>query len=383
MARIGKLLLPLIVVAALVVLFLQQRPFAGLTAGVPPAEDLSFESVRLDAQGIHALVRASGSGPVTVAQLQVDGAYWQFTQDPPGPIPRLGQVRIDIPYPWVEGEAHVVNLLTEAGAGFSHEIAVAVGTERMGGRGFAQLVGVGLFVGFIPILVGYGFMPALRSFGEAGMRFALAVTVALLAFLLIDTGTEALELAAEANAALNAGPLVWIVAVFTCLGLLAIGRSRGAAPTGAALAFFIALGIGVHNLGEGIAIGASAAIGEVALASFLALGFFLHNLTEGIAIAAPVARDRPRWGLLFLLALIAGGPAALGTVAGVYAYTPFRAALALAIGAGAIAQVLFEVGRLFLTPGREGAPAWRSSAAVAGFTAGFAAMYVTSILNSG
>ncbi|MCU9849184.1 metal transporter [Defluviimonas sp. WL0024] len=376
------LILPFTVVALLVAGFLTLRPFSNLTAGVPPIEDLTFESVRLDETGIHALVRAAGSEPVVIAQVQVDGAFWRFTQTPAGPVPRLGQVALDIPYPWVDGEAHLVTLLTRAGAAFEHEIAVAVSTAPLAGPGVLSLIGVGLFVGFVPVLVGYGFVPALRAFGGAGLDFALALTLALLAFLLIDTWSEASELAAEAPAALNPVPAIWTAALLTCLGLLALGRRSGRAPEGIELAFFIALGIGVHNLGEGIAIGASVAVGEVALASFLVLGFFVHNVSEGIAIAAPVAGRTWRWPLLLGLALLAGGPAAIGTLAGVFAFTPFRAALALAVGAGAIAQVMFEIARLMLKPAAAatGERGWRAPAALYGFGAGLAVMYLTSIL---
>lgn len=380
MAGRWTLLLPILAIAVLVAGFLALRPFASLTASVPPTEDLTFESVRLDKDGIHAMVRAAGSEPVVLAQLQVDGAYWRFTQTPPGPIPRLGVVTLDIPYPWVEGEAHAITLLTQAGAAFEHEVAVAVSSAPLAGPGALQLVAIGLFVGFIPILVGYGFMPGLRAFGAAGLDFALALTLALLAFLLVDTWSEAMELAADAPTALSPVPAIWTVALLTGLGLLVLGRRSGAAPTGGELAFFIALGIGVHNLGEGIAIGASMAVGEVALASFLALGFFLHNVSEGIAIAAPVAGARRRWPLLLALAVVAGGPAAFGTLAGVFAYTPFRAAIALAIGAGAIAQVIVEVARLLLLSGQGAGRGWRGPAAAAGFVAGLGAMYLTSVL---
>jgi zinc transporter, ZIP family len=135
MAGRWTLILPLAVIAALVAAFLALRPFSGLTEAVPPVEDLVFESVRLDDAGIHATLRAAGSEPVRLAQVQVDGAYWQFTQTPPGPIPRLGRVTLDIPYPWIAGEGHHIVLLTAAGAAFDHEIAVAVNTAPLTGPG--------------------------------------------------------------------------------------------------------------------------------------------------------------------------------------------------------------------------------------------------------
>lgn len=377
------LLIPLLAAALLVVLFVAARPFSDLTRDVPPVEDLAFEAVTLDVDGIHMTLRAAGSEPVRIVQVHVDGAFRAFSLSPPGPVERLARVRLDIPYPWVSGETHAITVLTATGVTFDHEIAVALPTAPLDGGGVLQLVLIGLFVGFVPILVGYGFMPGIRSFGPAGLDFALALTLGLLLFLLIDTAGEALEFAEEASGALNASLGVWTVALLTCLLLLAIGRRDGAAPRGPALAFFIAFGIGVHNLGEGIAIGASIAVGEVALASFLVMGFFLHNLSEGIAIAAPLDRLRRNWVRLLLLAVLAGAPASLGTVTGVFAFTPFRAALAFAIGAGAILQVLVEIVALMARRG-SGETARLSAAPVyGGFSVGLIVMYATSILTSG
>jgi len=383
MAARWSMLIPGLLVVALVAMFLTMRPFSGLTTEVPPVEDLTFESVTLDEAGIQATLRASGSEPVRIAQVQIDGAYRQFALSSGNGVERLNRVRLDIPYPWVAGEAHTITVVTASGLTFEHVIEVALAGTPLSAAGALQLVMIGLFVGFVPILVGYGFMPGLRSFGSAGLDFALALTMALLLFLLLDTWGEAMEFAGRASGALNATLAVWIVAILTCLLLLSIGRRGGVAPRGAALAFFIALGIGIHNLGEGIAIGASIAVGEVALASFLVMGFFLHNLSEGVAIAAPLKSGRGRLMALFLLALLAGAPASLGTLAGAFAFTPFRAALAFAIGAGAIVQVLIEVGGLLMRREDGAAPRFRSAPAVGGFSAGMVVMYTTSLLISG
>ena len=109
----------------------------------------------------------------------------------------------------------------------------------------------------------------------------------MLVFLLVDTLEGAIEAAAAAAAAFQGTAMVLFVTGTVCLGLIAFGRKQGS-PSGLALATYIAFGIGLHNLGEGLAIGASFSAGEVALASFLVLGFAIHNVTEGIAIAAPI-----------------------------------------------------------------------------------------------
>lgn len=376
-------IIPLILVAALVAAFLIVRPFDYLAKGAPPVEELTVESIRLDDTGFHATLRAAGSEPVTIAQVQVDGAYVQFTQRPSGPIDYLDSARLHIAYPWVTGEAHHLTFLTKAGATFDHSIDVVVETPGAGPADFVGLALVGLFVGLIPIMIGYAFYPALTSFGENGRDFAMALTVGLLAFLLIDTLGEGLEVAETVASGLKATLLVWLSAILTTLILLAIGRRRGRPPEGKALAMFIAVGIGIHNLGEGLAIGASLSVGEVALASFLVLGFAIHNVTEGIAISAPIRREDVSLSTLIWLALIGGGPAVVGTLSGGFSLSPFWTALAFGVGAGAILQVIIEVGGVFLRRRKDLPVPWYSAASLSGFVAGIFIMYLTAFVVHG
>jgi ZIP family zinc transporter len=169
-----------------------------------------------------------------------------------------------------------------------------------------------------------------------------------------------------------------MVALLSFLGLLAVGRRHGA-PRGLALAADLALGIGLHNLGEGLAVGAAFAAGAASLGAFLILGFTLHNVTEGIAIAAPILKERPPLSVFIGLTLLAGAPAILGMWLGSLALTPHWAALALAVGAGAILQVLVEVG-VFLARGPAGANKALTLPVLAGVVVGVAAMYVTGAL---
>ena len=163
---------------------------------------------------------------------------------------------------------------------------------------------------------------------------------------------------------------------------MVVGRRGGRTPEGVALATFIALGIGLHNLGEGLAIGASFATGAAALASFLVVGFTLHNLTEGIGIAAPLLEARPKLRVFAALAALAGLPAVLGTWAGAYAFAPHWAALCFGIGAGAILQVIVEVGAYLNRIARRAEGTALSGTAFAGFAAGLAVMYLTAMLVS-
>ena len=379
----ATILFPLILIGGLVALFLVAQPFDYLSKGAPPAESLTIENIRLDGTGIHATVRAAGSEPMQVAQIQVDGAYRAFTQMPAGRISYLDTVRLDIPYPWVTGETHHLLFVTSSGATFEHSIDVAVSTPGTTFRDLAGLALIGLFVGIVPILIGYAFYPSLQSFGERGRDFAMALTIGLLAFLLIDTIAEGLEVAETVADGLKADLIVWLSALISCLFLLAVGRRGGRPPEGIALAYFIAIGIGVHNLGEGLAIGASFAVGEIALASFLVLGFALHNVTEGIAISTPIRREALSPAILLWLAVIAGGPAILGTMTGALAISPFWTALAFGIGAGAILQVVIEVSGMFLKKRDDGTVPWYSASSLSGFASGIAIMYVTAFVIHG
>ncbi len=375
------IVVPLALVALLAAGLLWLKPLDGLTAGTPPAEDMAIERVMLDDQGIHVWLRATGSEPVSLAQVQVDGAYWTFKQNPPGPIGQLSSVRLDIDYPWVDGDAHALTFVTGAGATFDHEIGVARATPKAGGN-FWSLVLLGLIVGPIPVGIGLMFRPAIRSAGQAAIQFLLGLTIGLLAFLLIDTVKEGLEAAENAIGGLGASSLFWAAAGLSLLGLMAIGRREGKPPEGLRLALFIAIGIGLHNLGEGLAIGAALTAGEVALASYLVMGFALHNVTEGVGIAVPLGAAAIGLPALAGLAAVAGVPAILGTLMGVSAYAPHLAALAFGIGAGAIAQVIIELS-LQLSGRLGGANGLLARGSVAGITAGVAVMYVTSLVIQG
>ena len=124
-----------------------------------------------------------------------------------------------------------------------------------------------------------------------------------------------------------------------------IEKGKDEAAKRLSLAFMIAVGIGIHNLGEGLAIGAAYNIGEVSLGTFLVVGFIIQNITEGLGIIAPVLRDRPGIRSLVLMGIIGGAPAILGAWIGGYAPSPTLAVLFLAIGAGAIFQVVYEIAK--------------------------------------
>jgi zinc transporter, ZIP family len=375
----------LVPVALLVLLagaFLVLRPLDHLTSNVPLIETLVVERTALGPDGVSVWVRAGGSAPLSIAQVQVDGAYWAFEQTPPGPLARLESARIDIPYPWVEGETHHLLFVTSTGVSFEHTIDVALPTPALSAEHLVLYGAVGLLVGMVPVAVGMMFYPVMRGAGRRALEFVLALTVGLLVFLLVDTLEEGLEVAADAASSLQATVVVWLAALVTFAALFVIGRHGGRAPAGVALASFIALGIGLHNFGEGLVIGASFATGAAALASFLVVGFTLHNVTEGIGIAAPLVEARPPLRVFAGLAALAGLPAVFGTWAGAFAFSPHWAALCFGIGAGAILQVVVEVAAYLHRQASSAGASALSGTTLAGFAGGLLVMYATAILVS-
>jgi len=375
---IVAVLLPIAILALAAWWLISADPLRLFSNSAPPLESLTFERIVLDDAGIHLKVRATGSEPMVIAQVQVDDAYWIFGQTPPGPMPRLSAAWIDLAYPWREGDAHKVVLVTGVGATFTHEIEVAVPTPKGVAGGIRAQVLLGGFVGVLPVALGLLFFPVLRRLAPPGLRFVLSLTLGMLVFLLVDVFEGALEFARDAAFVFQGPVMVISVAFITALGLMALGRRRGAPPSPLALAGFIALGIGLHNLGEGLAIGAAIAAGAGALGAFLVLGFTIHNVTEGIAIAAPMVRTKPRVVIFVSLAVLAGSPAILGIWLGSQAIAPQWGALALSIGAGAIIQVLYEVGRL-VSRDRKSLAENLDRALLAGLFLGLAFMYVTGL----
>ncbi|MGH2372096.1 MAG: ZIP family metal transporter [bacterium] len=376
-------LIPLALLAIFIALFLARGPLGVFQAAFPPVEELTIDRVTLNAEPRQITVAVTNGGPepVTVAQVIVDEAYWHHEITPDRTIPRLRGATITIPYPWVEGEPHKIVLLTSTGLTIEHEIAVAVETPRPDARYLLTFTLLGVYVGVIPVFIGLLWFPFLRRIGRRWLNFFLSLTGGLLVFLGADTLSEALEVRALVPGAFQGTALVTIGVVGTFLGLTVLvrrtTREKGEGPEARlVLAYLIALGIGLHNLGEGLAIGAAYALGEVALGTFLVLGFMLHNTTEGLGIVAPVATDRPSLWQLVLLGIIAGAPTIPGAWIGGFVYSPIFATVFLAIGAGAIFQVVYELARLTV---RQAGDELITATNLAGFLAGLLIMYVTGL----
>jgi ZIP family zinc transporter len=374
-------LFPLALLVGLVFLFISLDPLSFFTGSFPPIEELTIQRVLFPERNqIQVSVVNGGPDPITIAQVLVDDAYWQFEIAPGNTLGRLEEATIQLNYPWVDGEPLPITLMTSIGTTFTHEVEVAVESPQSSGISFLNYGLLGIYVGVIPVMLGMLWYPFMRRIDRRWLTAILALTVGLLLFLFVDTVLEALEMAAELPGVFQGVSLVLFGTLFSLGVLMAIGQRRGdRSPL--AVATLIALGIGLHNLGEGLAIGAAFASGAAALGSFLVIGFTLHNITEGIGIAAPMVRgDSPRLRVFAGLALLAGAPAMLGTWIGGYAFSPFLAVLFLSIGAGAILQVIWEVSKMLLRDAQRQERPAVSWVNFAGITAGILIMYLTAFL---
>jgi zinc transporter ZupT len=326
-----------------------------------------------------------GPDPVTVAQVIVDEAYWDFSMEPDQTLDRLESAVIYVNYPWVENEAHEIVLLTSSGATFSAEVELAVETPEPQSDQVLAYALVGFYVGVIPVGLGLLWFPAMRRFGAKARGFILSLTVGLLLFLLVDTFLELVELAGGLPEVYQGLPLGLFLALLTWLTIILIGNRDKAAGEDPAsqrkfVALLISVGIGFHNLGEGLVVGAAFALGEAALGSALVVGFILHNITEGVGIAAPVSKDRPAFKWFLGMLLIAGAPAILGALIGGFAYSPLLAVAFFGIGLGAIWQVIVEVGRILQNDAEGEGTSLVNWANVLGLLVGFGVMYLTAFL---
>ncbi len=359
-----------------------------LDLGVPLPE-ITMEKVDFVDSEILVTVRNTGPIPVEVVMADINDRIQPAAIEPDRFLERYETALVRIPFAWNEAEPYRIGLTIEDGTRFEKEIEAAAPALEPS----LELVGffalIGTYVGIIPVMIGLLWLPFIKRISKNKYHFFLALTEGLLLFLGIDSIEEALEVSEENLAgSFNGALLVATVVVLSFLGLYYTGEklvkraesSRITKPV--AIALMISIGIGLHNFGEGLAIGAAVGIGSIAFSTFLIVGFALHNTTEGIAIAAPMSRGKglvgkALVGKLVALGLIAGSPAIFGAWVGGFVYSPFTSVIFLAVGAGAIFQVIITILRWIREEGDKNL----SSAAVAsGFAMGMLIMYLTSIL---
>jgi ZIP family zinc transporter len=416
-------LVPLVVLAAMVAfIFGPGQQFLG--AGTPLPE-ISIERIEFQEGGkIIAFIRNTGPIDVTVAQADVNDRIQQAAIEPSKELPRLAEAKVIIPFPWNKGEAYEIGVTSSDGTRFSKGVdaAAPAPTPDIEQAGFFALIGT--YVGIIPVLAGLLWLPFIKRLSLRKYRFFLSLTAGLLVFLGIDALVEGSGIAAESVAGVfNGQILIALVTILSFLALMYASAKLGERSKGrkeeeevdklssydsihasqakrtldqqqqqqqqhhlvvkpVAMAMMISIGIGLHNFGEGLAIGASVVLGQIALSTFLIVGFMIHNTTEGFAIVSPLAKTRVRGMVvkLIIMGLIAGVPTIFGTWIGGFIYSPIAAIIFLSIGAGAIFQVVFLIYQGMARAQDDGGKIMSDASIIAGFAAGMLIMYVTGLM---
>jgi len=345
--------------------------------------DISIEKIEFVDSEIIATVRNTGPIPVDIVMADINDRIYPAAIEPDKHLERFQSAIVRIPFEWNEGEPYAVGLTVDDGTRFEKRVDAAAPSIQPTVEMIAYFAVIGTYVGIIPVLIGLLWFPFIAKLSRNKYKFFLALTVGLLLFLGISATEEAIKISAEnLSDVFNGVLLVVTVATVSFLALNYAGEklkeragaSKLAGPI--AIALMIAIGIGLHNFGEGLAIGAAIVLGEAALGAFLIVGFAIHNTTEGFAIAAPMARTKLMIGRLAAMGMIAGVPAIFGAWVGGFVYSPFAAVIFLAIGAGAIFQVIVLIMKWIQN--EEGKLS--NSSVLAGIAVGMMIMYVTSIL---
>jgi zinc transporter ZupT len=357
---------------------------AGLIGSNPPQPDeFDVRRVEFKPGEIRVKVTNPQQDDLTIASVTVDDAIVPFSLDGPQTLGRLRSSTIVIPYYWTPQDPISIGVTSSSGIETVKEIAAAVETPGVSGGSFLGYGIIGFLVGVLPVALGLLWLPSLRRVEQRWLTAFMALTAGLLSFLGVEALFEAFELQGALPGAFG-GPGLVLLGLATSFLTMTFISGRFSANAngvlgGVALATLVAIGIGLHNFGEGLAIGTSFAFGQLTLGSFLIVGFMIHNVTEGLGIAAPAADGGATLSLprLVTLALIAGGPAILGAWTGGFIANDVLAVLFFGAAAGAAFEVVAEVVRYV---GRRDSADLRSGYAVGGFLAGIAIMYVTGLL---
>ena len=351
----------------------------------PPADEFDIRRVELKPGEVRVRVTNPQHEDLTIASVTVDDAIVPFDVDGDTTLGRLASSTIVVPYDWVEDEPLAVGVTSSTGIETVEEVPAAVETPGPSAKRALGYAAIGLLVGVVPIVLGLLWLPSLRRAAPKWLAAFMALTAGLLTFLAVEALSEALELQAGLPGPLGGAGIVLLGVAASWLSLTALSHSLSRRDGGSgvlgglALATLVAVGIGVHNLGEGLAIGTSFALGELALGTFFIVGFMIHNVTEGLGIAAPIAEGTRVASItrLGVLAVVAGAPAIVGAWLGGFVTSDVLGVLFFAAAAGAAFQVVTEVGR-YVARKAPGGPT--SPHVLGGFLAGIAVMWVTGLL---
>jgi zinc transporter, ZIP family len=424
-------LIPIVVLAGMIVFLFGPGQSFLLNSGNSLPE-ITIERIQFQDGKIVALLRNTGPMAVTVAQADVNDRIQPAAIEPSKNLSRLAVAKVIIPFSWNRGEPYEVGITTSDGVRFKKTVEAAALAPTANAEQISFFTIIGIYVGIIPVLIGLLWFPFIKRLSRSKYIFFLSLTAGLLVFLGIDAIVEGNKIAAENVAGVfNGQMLIAMVTIVSFLALLYVSGklveranamekkeeeksettlieqqqpSSVSSYSASAkqqqfskpfmIALMISIGIGLHNLGEGLAIGAAVLLGKVALSTFLIVGFTLHNTTEGLAIVAPMARSANKVIIrkLIGMGLIAGAPAIAGAWIGGFLYSPIAAIIFLSIGAGAIFQVVFSIiswiadninirgGSMQVEERRK--KTWLNTSLIAGFIVGMVIMYITSLMVS-
>jgi ZIP family zinc transporter len=381
-------LVPIILLVGVVSLFASVGgSFVDLVgSNPPPADEFDVRRVEFKPGEIRVHVRNPQPDDLTIALVTVDDAIVPFEVEGSATLGRLASREIVVPFDWVPDDPYLIGVTSSSGIQTVEEVPAAVETKGASPEGFLGYALIGFLVGVVPVALGLAWLPSLRRASPKWLAAFMALTAGLLTFIAIEALAEALELQGALPGSLQGTGLILLGVSASYLALTWISmrfsakQTRERAPSlgGLALATLVAIGIGLHNLGEGLAIGSSFALTELALGTFLVIGFMIHNVTEGLGIAAPIAEGgRVSLGRLAVLAVIAGAPAIVGAWIGGFLTNDLVAVLFFAIAVGAALQVVVEVGRFIA---RRAPGGLSSGYVIGGFLAGLAIMYGTGLI---